>query len=276
MTYNVLNLKIESVRKSLWISTGNVEPLFSTETHPSSSLMFTFTKPKRKRNLPSILPLWKKHSKNSQQAKTPRKGQKRFFSALPPASLFPKCLQRFGLDVGHVIWIALKVITGIHQDLIKDFVEAGNEVDLRIPFDAARGWNAISGWQSSSSPSRVPSKVLASLWTIFCLASSQTHSLQHSNNKSIQASRSDLFNDMFNDMFNEDCSASLSASQWTRHRCLVLGASNKQLPAHKCTFQTLGKWYLNSLESATCGTANPFQTLQTPLYSFAENYLHAK
>ena len=166
------------------------------------------------------LPLWKKHSKNSQQAKTPRKGQKRFFSALPPASLFPKCLQRFGLDVGHVIWIALKVITGIHQDLIKDFVEAGNEVDLRIPFDAARGWNAISGWQSSSSPSRVPSKVLASLWTIFCLASSQTHSLQHSNNKSIQASRSDLFNDMFNDMFNEDCSASLSASQWTRHRCL--------------------------------------------------------
>jgi len=85
------------------------------------------------------LPLWKKHSKNSQQAKTPRKGQKRFFSALPPASLFPKCLQRFGLDVGHVIWIALKVITGIHQDLIKDFVEAGNEVDLRIPFDAARG-----------------------------------------------------------------------------------------------------------------------------------------
>ena len=220
-----------------------------------------------------------RHSKNSQQAKTPRKGQKRLFSALPPASLFPKCLQRFGLDVGHVIWIALKVITGIHQDLIKDFVEAGNEVDLRIPFDAARGETLSLDDNQVRVPQEFTSKVLASLWTIFCLASSQTHSLQHSTNKSIQASRSDLFNDMFNDMFNEDCSASLSASQWTPHRCLVLGASNKQLPAHKwykCTCQTLGKWYLNSLESATCGTANPFQTLQTPLYSFAENYLHAK
>ena len=41
--------------------------------------------------------------------------------------------QTFGLDVGHVIWITLKVVTGIHQDLIKDFVEARNEVDLRIP-----------------------------------------------------------------------------------------------------------------------------------------------
>lgn len=37
----VATLQGSCQNQSLWISTGRVEPLFSTETHPSSSLMFT-------------------------------------------------------------------------------------------------------------------------------------------------------------------------------------------------------------------------------------------
>ena len=120
------------------------------------------------------------------------------------------------LDVSHVFRIALKIVAGIHQDLIEDLVEARYKVDLRIIIVACchgKNWqscfffkpkygkknitpevptNASSLIIQSESHSKwmrvkfttfprheqlYVSKATASFWTIFCLVSSQTHSL---------------------------------------------------------------------------------------------------
>lgn len=50
------------------------------------------------------------------------------------------------LDVSHVFRIALKIVAGIHQDLIEDLVEARYKVDLRIIIVACCSGKNWQGW----------------------------------------------------------------------------------------------------------------------------------
>ena len=50
------------------------------------------------------------------------------------------------LDVSHVFRIALKIVAGIHQDLIEDLVEARYKVDLRIIIGACCHGQNWQGW----------------------------------------------------------------------------------------------------------------------------------